>query len=312
MLGAALMTHNSIADRIVADSERRVLIDLLRRQTLLEGNESVARHLAGQCEVLSLPPESIVIRQGDVDNDIYFILSGHLRIFVNEREVATRTSGQHIGEMALVDAACKRTATVVTVEHSVLARVSEPTFVRIANANPFLWRNIATELVRRLDERRKFHQSPNPQPILFIGSSREALPLATALAAGIPADVAAVRLWSEGVFGTSHFPIEDLATLLQCADFAAIVASPDDIVRSRGSELEAPRDNIVFELGLFMGALSRHRTFLVVPRGIDIKIPTDLLGINTARFDQSARRPQAAMQSAAEEIVVAIRAAGPR
>jgi predicted nucleotide-binding protein len=121
-----------------------------------------------------------------------------------------------------------------------------------------------------------------------------------------------VRLWSEGVFGTSHFPIEDLATLLQCADYAAIVASPDDIVTSRGSELQAPRDNIVFELGLFMGALSRHRTFLVVPSGIDIKIPTDLLGINTARFDPSARRPQAAMQFAAKEIAVAIRAAGPR
>jgi CRP/FNR family transcriptional regulator, cyclic AMP receptor protein len=306
------MTHNSIADRIVADSEGRLLIDLLRRQALLEGNESVACRLAGQCEVLSLPPESIVIRQGDADNDIYFILSGKLRIFVNEREVAARTSGQHIGEMALVDAACKRTATVVTAEHSVLARVSELTFVRTANANPFLWRNIATELVRRLDERQKFHQSPNPQPILFIGSSREALPLATALAAGIPADVATVRLWSEGVFGTSHFPIEDLATLLQCADYAAIVASPDDIVTSRGSELQAPRDNIVFELGLFMGALSRHRTFLVVPSGIDIKIPTDLLGINTARFDPSARRPQAAMQFAAKEIAVAIRAAGPR
>ena len=306
------MTHNSIADRIVADSEGRLLIDLLRRQVLLEGNESVARHLAGQCEVLSLPPASIVIRQGDADNDIYFILSGRLRIFVNEREVAVRTSGQHVGEMALVDAACKRTATVITTEHSVLARVSEPTFVRAADINPFLWRNIATELVRRLDERRKFHQSPNPQPILFIGSSQEALPLAIALAAKIPADVATVRLWSEGVFGTSHFPIEDLATLLQCADYAAIVASPDDIVMSRGSELQSPRDNIVFELGLFMGALSRHRTFLVVPRGIDIKIPTDLLGINTARFDPSARRPQAAMKAAAKEIVAAIRAMGPR
>jgi len=37
--------------------------------------------------VLSLPTDFIVIRQGDADNDIYFLLSGRVRIFVNEREI---------------------------------------------------------------------------------------------------------------------------------------------------------------------------------------------------------------------------------
>ena len=48
---------------------------------------------------------------------------------------------------------------------------------------------------------------------------------------------------------------------------------------SRGAVTDAPRDNIIFELGLFMGVLGHSRTFLIYPRGIDIKIPTDLAGI---------------------------------
>jgi predicted nucleotide-binding protein len=163
-----------------------------------------------------------------------------------------------------------------------------------------------------LDERRKFHRVPNPHPVLFVGSSKEGLPIAAALAAAIPRDIASVTLWSEGVFGASHFPIEDLAALLQSADFAALLASADDTVVSRGKETQAPRDNIVFELGLFMGALSRQRTFLIVPQGVDIKIPTDLLGINTVRYDPAISTPQDAVVAAADEIAAIIRKAGTR
>jgi len=306
------MTEPSIADRLEGEAGRRLLIDLLRRQSLIEGNGSVADAIAARCTILSLPANTVLIRQGDSDNDVYLILSGRLRVLVNEREVASRGAGQYVGEMALVDSASKRTATVVTIEPSVLARLSEPHFSDIANANPFLWRNIAIELVRRLDERRKFHHLPNPHPILFVGSSKEGLPLAAAFAATIPKDAARVTLWSEGVFGASHFPIEDLAALLRSADFAALFASADDTLLTRGREFYAPRDNIVFELGLFMGALTRQRTFLVVPLGVDIKIPSDLLGINTVRFDPKAATPDEAVRNTANEVVEMIKKYGAR
>jgi CRP/FNR family transcriptional regulator, cyclic AMP receptor protein len=41
----------------------------------------------------------------------------------------------------------------------------------------------------------------------------------------------------------------------------------------------SPRDNVIFELGLFMGALSRERTLVLVPKGMDFKVPSDLLGM---------------------------------
>ena len=59
---------------------------------------------------------------------------------------------------------------------------------------------------------------------------------------------------------------------------------PDDEVVSRNEKSDAPRDNVIFELGLFIGALSHKRTFMIMPREYDIKIPTDLLGLTLLSY----------------------------
>jgi predicted nucleotide-binding protein len=46
----------------------------------------------------------------------------------------------------------------------------------------------------------------------------------------------------------------------------------------------SPRDNVIFELGLFMGALTRTRTFVLAPSQVDLKIPSDLLGVTFLRY----------------------------
>ena len=53
-------------------------------------------------------------------------------------------------EMALIDAGTRRTATVVALNRSVVLRIDEPSFTRIADRHPSLWRNLAIEMVRRL------------------------------------------------------------------------------------------------------------------------------------------------------------------
>jgi CRP/FNR family transcriptional regulator, cyclic AMP receptor protein len=92
-------------------------------------------------------------------------------------------------------------------------------------------------------------------------------------------DPMVVRVWTDGVFRASRTSVESLLATVSGSDFAVLVISPDDRVLSRGNEHEGPRDNVLFELGLFMGTIGRERTFMVKPRGIDIKIPTDLLGV---------------------------------
>jgi predicted nucleotide-binding protein len=89
--------------------------------------------------------------------------------------------------------------------------------------------------------------------------------------------------------------------------------APDDKVISRKIESGAPRDNAVFELGLFMGALSRNRTFLLTPKGVGVKIPSDLLGL-TPLFYSPGDGDQLlhALTPACEELNKIIKKLGPK
>ena len=103
-----------------------------------------------------------------------------------------------------------------------------------------------------------------------------------------------------------------METQIGIADFAVLVAGPDDQVISRANQLDAPRDNVIFELGLFMGALTRSRTFLLVPEGIKVKIPTDLLGLTCVEFYPNIANVDDAVSSAVVELVGVITKKGPK
>ena len=255
------------------------LISVLRKQIIIQGDENLSTELAGQAEILQFESGDELITQDDVDNDIYFILAGRLAIVVKGREVAIRNSGQHVGEMVLVDPAARRAASVVAIEQTVVAKISEASLRRLADKYPRIWQLIAGELAERLRQRNRLVAATNPRPVVFIGSSKESLPIAEAIQSHLEHDDLIARLWTDGVFDASQFVITELEKQVQEADFAVLVLGPDDEVVSRDEKSDAPRDNVVFELGLFMGALSHERTFMIVPRERDIKIPTDLLGL---------------------------------
>jgi CRP/FNR family transcriptional regulator, cyclic AMP receptor protein len=73
-------------------------------------------------------------------------------------------------------------------------------------------------------------------------------------------------------------------------------------VTSRDKEQVAPRDNVVFELGLFMGCLDRSRVFLIKENGRDVKIPTDLLGITPITFTRRSDNLAASMGPVCTEL----------
>lgn len=125
------------------------------------------------------------------------------------------------------------------------------------------------------------------KPRLFLGSSAQQLPLLGALAAGL-ADVARVEPWTI-VFNPGVNTLERLLELTRQVDFAAFLFAHDDWTAvSPGSAHDAdagqasPRDNVVFEAGLFGGVLGMRRTFILHARGA--KLPTDLLGLTCVRY----------------------------
>lgn len=119
---------------------------------------------------------------------------------------------------------------------------------------------------------------------IFIGSSAEGLDAAKAVQANIDY-IAESQIWHQGLFGLSGGTLESLIAVLPRFDFAILVLSPDDLSISRGSEQKAPRDNVLFELGLFIGALGRDRVFMVVDRTANMKLPSDLAGITPAAYE---------------------------
>ena len=92
-----------------------------------------------------------------------------------------------------------------------------------------------------------------------------------------------------------------------------MVLSPDDMVISREATLTAPRDNVVFELGLFMGALGHVRTFLIRPVQEDLKIPTDLAGLTAVLYSlRLYEDPVTALAGPGDEIASVVWSLGPR
>jgi hypothetical protein len=121
------------------------------------------------------------------------------------------------------------------------------------------------------------------RPALFVGSSSEGQRIAEEIQVLLD-PVCEVELWTQGMFGLTQGTLESLVMALSRFDFALLVLTADDLTISRGTEKAAARDNVLFELGLFIGSLGRDRTFMLYDRTNPPALPSDLAGITAATF----------------------------
>ena len=129
----------------------------------------------------------------------------------------------------------------------------------------------------------------NRPALVFIGSSTEALPIAKRIKTIIEANDDKAIVWQDA-FLPGQMLLPNLVGLVETYDFGVFVFSPDDVVTSREKSEGAVRDNVLFEVGIFMGGLGVERSFIVeVQKNIKSKahIPTDLQGLITARVKES-------------------------
>jgi hypothetical protein len=147
---------------------------------------------------------------------------------------------------------------------------------------------------------------------LFIGSSSEGEAVAEAVQSRLE-DVADCETWKQGAFALNQNYLESLEAALDRFDFAILVLSPDDLTSSRGKRLSAPRDNVIFELGLFLGRLGRERAYFVYDKTAKLKLPSDLLGINAATYrPHTSGELEPALGPVCLRIKKQIKAVGPR
>jgi hypothetical protein len=128
------------------------------------------------------------------------------------------------------------------------------------------------------------------KPRLFLGSSGKQEKLLQALTRGLE-DVARVEPWTTS-FNPGTTTIERLLELAHEVDFAAFVFARDDWTTAsppassvEGPGQASPRDNVVFEAGLFGGTLGMRRTFILHASGA--KLPSDLLGLTCVRYEEA-------------------------
>ena len=145
------------------------------------------------------------------------------------------------------------------------------------------------------------------KPRLFIACSKDTLRVANAVHTKLEKDGAAeVTVWDQGIFGLGRYVLEELLETLGNSDFGVFVFAPDDTATIKRQDYATVRDNVLFELGMFVGRLGPERCFVLIPK--------DLLGLTCAVYDQQRvkKEPLAAVASACFDIERAMERASSR
>lgn len=292
-----------LADRFRGDAGKLNLIDAMLQQAIVCASRDLAIELAERADVIEVMQNDAIITQGGDDNDLFLIIAGTFRILVNGREVAIRGSGGHVGEMALIEPSQRRSADVIAAEPALVVKIANRDLTELASRYSDIYRVIAKTLARRLLERNKLVGAHRDRIKVFIISSAEALEVARIIQNALSYDGFVVTLWTDGVFKVASYALESLEAAVDNSDFAIAIAHSDDVTLFRGQDWPAPRDNVVFELGLFMGRLGRKRAILMEPREEKIKLPSDLAGVMTIPYVYEGGKDAAALMGPACNIL---------
>jgi hypothetical protein len=150
------------------------------------------------------------------------------------------------------------------------------------------------------------------KPRVFVGSSGKQARMVQALTRGLE-DVAHVEPWTTS-FNPGTSTLERLVELAHEVDFAVFIFAQDDWTTNSqpagdsAAGQASPRDNVVFEAGLFGGAVGMRRTFILHANGA--KLPTDLLGMTSVRYGDASISSE--MRAVNKKLRKAIEAEGRR
>ena len=113
---------------------------------------------------------------------------------------------------------------------------------------------------------------------IFIGSSSESAYLIDVVKQKLEPEYECVS-WDKYFFEMNQSTFDTLVKKTISFDYAIFIGGKDDkVVRLKnGKKKYAPRDNLYLELGLYAGALTKHRTFFFIDKST--QVASDLMGI---------------------------------
>jgi predicted nucleotide-binding protein len=98
----------------------------------------------------------------------------------------------------------------------------------------------------------KTQPAQKAKPRIFVGCSTKGLTEAKLIQMQL--ESADTVIWHQGVFGLSSGTLETLVAVAHEYAYAILVLTPDDMLEKQDKNVNAARDNVLFELGLFMGS----------------------------------------------------------
>ena len=270
----------SLKDRFDQDG----IVEALLRQRLVRSDRDLAQKLAEAGQTAEYAPGGVLIEQGSWENDLHFILAGEFEVLINGQYKQTRIPGEAVGELAGLNRSRPRTATLRATKESLVLSIGLTELNQIVGTDVDFWKAAADTVADQLDHRNQEVGAANEHPRIFVISSNEGLPVARQVRQNLDGDEMPVYLWDHGTFAVSEYPISSLEDAIERADFTIAVAKADDIRVLRGDSSKVARDNVHIEYGISVGRLGRERSFLLVEADAKIRLPSDLAGLTTLRY----------------------------
>ena len=149
------MGVDEMLHRFKGESGRAPLVEAIAKQSIVAGNQALAEEIAGLVALRAVPAGATLIEQADEDNDLFLIFEGEFHILVDGVVAAKRGAGDHVGEIAAIQPALKRTATVVAKSDAVVGRLTETMLADLGDRYPIVYKAIAQQLAGRLMQRNK-------------------------------------------------------------------------------------------------------------------------------------------------------------
>lgn len=312
----------------------RAFVEMVQTFPVVCGDETLAKKICAKCEPRSFLPGGVISAQDSNDEGAYFVVSGDVDVRVNDSSVAKRHAKDLVGELSVMCYGAKRCASMVALTKVEALFIDQNTFVQLTKKHPKMLKLMFNVLAERLRERNDVFRIPNDPPKIFVGSSTKGRIFAhkfvdkvkelveeEACADTVPVkdvvsdtpsrgDIRTIKVnyWDKEVFSPSGTTLNTLIEQSKDVDFAIFALTKDDLtVSEKSASRWLPRDNVIFEIGLFMGELSKERTYLVMDQADfkKLKLPSDLHGFTVAVFD---KKKPASLKEKAGEIANLIRA----